>query len=437
MTINIRQFFKFAAVSPSDEERVVCGIATSEAIDDVGDIIDRQATERAWQAWASEWGNIREMHQPSAVGRLTDWHIDPEGRVHVCVKIIDDQAWKKVKTGVYRGFSIGGEIAPNGTRSETIKDAITGLWRKVRRVLEYYLEELSLVDKPANPEAVFLVAKMSSKSLGGMGMSKNMAGQPAATSQEAKTTAEIAATVQAIKAAVKSFAKSSAEEEEIPPAPLSKEDTPTEEGKPFDGAAAPFEGETVTKDGEGLGGELPLSLTPSGGVLDPSQVILDFLRPLIAQVLSESAAVTKADEPPAPAPVAAPITLADVKMMIYDALKEAGLGVVELGEGMAEVKETLSKVAKTGQANDGTLTAIGDAVVQIGSALAVAINRIVEMGDTLEKMAKEEASHGPFVNSAPLATSLPNLSGVDPILSPNARDGRMQQNLAEIRQAIR
>ena len=52
----------------------------------------------------------------------------------------------KVKTGVYKGFSIGGSVT---ARDELNKSQITGL----------KLTEISLVDRPANPDAVFTCYK--------------------------------------------------------------------------------------------------------------------------------------------------------------------------------------------------------------------------------------------------------------------------------------
>lgn len=54
---------------------------------------------------------------------------------------MDDDAWEKVKEGVYKGFSIGGRVTQ---RDPANRKLITGL----------ELSEISLVDRPANPEAM-------------------------------------------------------------------------------------------------------------------------------------------------------------------------------------------------------------------------------------------------------------------------------------------
>ena len=55
--------------------------------------------------------------------------------------MVDDDAWAKVKEGVYKGLSIGGRVT---ARDAINKALITGV----------ELTEISLVDRPANPEAL-------------------------------------------------------------------------------------------------------------------------------------------------------------------------------------------------------------------------------------------------------------------------------------------
>ncbi len=88
-----------------------------------------------------KFANIREMHQLSAVGVAKEAGIDDKG-LYIGAKIVDDQAWLKVIEGVYKGYSIGGRVTQ---RDPADYKTITGL----------VLNEISLVDRPANPEAVF------------------------------------------------------------------------------------------------------------------------------------------------------------------------------------------------------------------------------------------------------------------------------------------
>jgi len=124
-----------------DDERMVFGYASTETMDSQGEIVAKDAITEALPEYM-RFGNIREMHQPSAVGKAQEATIDEKG-LYLGVKVVDDAAWTKVKEGVYNGFSIGGKIVTK------INDTIT----KLR------LTEISLVDRPANPEAVFAFYK--------------------------------------------------------------------------------------------------------------------------------------------------------------------------------------------------------------------------------------------------------------------------------------
>lgn len=120
---------------------MVYGYASTEALDSQGEIVVKKAIEEALPDYM-KFGNIREMHTTSAVGKAHEATIDDKG-LWLGVKVVDENAWQKVKEGVYNGFSIGGKIITK------INDTITQL----------RLTEISLVDRPANPEAVFAFYK--------------------------------------------------------------------------------------------------------------------------------------------------------------------------------------------------------------------------------------------------------------------------------------
>ena len=118
-----------------DDERMAYGYASTEALDSDGEVIERSAIIKAWDAYM-EFANVREMHGRSAAGVVKEFSHDPVG-TWVGVEVVDDQSWAKVKKAVYKGFSVGGRATSRkGTK-------ITGL----------DLFEISLVDRPANPEA--------------------------------------------------------------------------------------------------------------------------------------------------------------------------------------------------------------------------------------------------------------------------------------------
>jgi uncharacterized protein YjcR len=106
-------------------------------------------------AFAKFRGNIREMHQPSAVGKMINFkeekYFDPETKkfykgIYVSTYISKgaQNAWEKVLDGTYTGFSIGG-------RMNKWDDAYNAeLDKTIRVIKDYDLVELSLVDSPAN-----------------------------------------------------------------------------------------------------------------------------------------------------------------------------------------------------------------------------------------------------------------------------------------------
>src|SRR5262245_53343535 len=151
-------FSRFVPISKIDEAtRMVYGVATDETIDGEEEIIDYDATKEAvadWQAWA----NIREMHGASAAGVAKEIILDDAARsLFIGVYVADDQAWHKVLTGVYKGFSIGGKALKKITESRA--------GRIIRRTVKYLLIEISLVDRPMNPSARFSLVKRGAFSM--------------------------------------------------------------------------------------------------------------------------------------------------------------------------------------------------------------------------------------------------------------------------------
>jgi hypothetical protein len=132
--------------------RIVSGFASLDNLDKQNDIV---TTEASMLAFAKFRGNIREMHQPSAIGKMVSFkeekYFDPESKkfykgVYVSAYISKgaQDAWEKVLDGTYTGFSIGG-------RMNKWDDAYDEKSEETIRVIkEYDLIELSLVDSPAN-----------------------------------------------------------------------------------------------------------------------------------------------------------------------------------------------------------------------------------------------------------------------------------------------
>lgn len=139
-------YAEIAKMEAQDDGTVkVWGYASSEAVDSDGEIIAAEAMKAAIPDYM-KFGAVREMHGSNAAGTAIEINVEDDGRTFFGAHIVDPVAVTKVKTGVYKGFSIGGSVT---ARDELNKSQITGL----------KLTEISLVDRPANPDAVFTCFK--------------------------------------------------------------------------------------------------------------------------------------------------------------------------------------------------------------------------------------------------------------------------------------
>lgn len=145
------------------ERRLVHGYATLNNIDNHGDLIDANASRKAFERFR---GNIREMHAPVAVGKMVSFDVrtlededsgDTYEGVYVTARVSKgaQDTWEKVMDGTLSGFSIGG----NARAFDIIENADG---TRGRLVTDYDLVELSLVDSPANPLAnLMLIEKLN------------------------------------------------------------------------------------------------------------------------------------------------------------------------------------------------------------------------------------------------------------------------------------
>ena len=147
---NVRLSMPFSKVDA--EKRIVSGFATLDNIDKQLDIVTPEASLKAFTKFR---GNIREMHQPKAVGKMVsfkeDKYFDPETKkfysgiyVSAYVSKGAQDTWEKVLDGTYSGFSIGGRMNEWDDAYNEKMDS------SIRIIKDYDLMELSLVDTPAN-----------------------------------------------------------------------------------------------------------------------------------------------------------------------------------------------------------------------------------------------------------------------------------------------
>jgi outer membrane murein-binding lipoprotein Lpp len=153
---NVRLSMPFNKVDK--ERRIVSGFATLDNLDKQNDIVTPEASLQAFKKFR---GNIREMHQPLAVGKMVsfkeDKFFDPETKkmysgiyVSAYVSKGAQDTWEKVLDGTLSGFSIGGKMNKWDDGYDELMDS------KVRIIKDYDLVELSLVDTPANQFANIL-----------------------------------------------------------------------------------------------------------------------------------------------------------------------------------------------------------------------------------------------------------------------------------------
>lgn len=143
------------------ENRIVSGFATLDNVDMEDDLIAYEASIEAFEKFR---GNVREMHQPIAVGKVIshrpDSYFDPStgelyNGIFVQVRISKGapDTWEKVLDGTLSAFSIQGPVRK--------ADYIDHRGKKVRKVTKYDLNELSLVDNGGNQLANIMYIQKS------------------------------------------------------------------------------------------------------------------------------------------------------------------------------------------------------------------------------------------------------------------------------------
>lgn len=148
-----------------EDEHIVEGYVTDDLIDIDGHIIDADGFRAALVDYL-KWANVRDQHG-LPVGKVLDI---PEWNKFV-VQIVDDSVWKKVKAGLYKGFSVGIRVmdfevedAANYSNEyyaglpPIVADAIK-MGGLIFRITKMVLAEVSIVDRPANPRALITAHK--------------------------------------------------------------------------------------------------------------------------------------------------------------------------------------------------------------------------------------------------------------------------------------
>lgn len=144
--------YSYAGIIKSEKQEdgtlKVYGKATDDAIDIDQQICDETWLKEAMPDWFTSGGNIREQHSNIAAGVATDYESKADGH-YITALIVDPVSVKKVETGVLKGFSIG----IRGPRVIRDSKAAGG------RIVGGQIVEVSVVDRPANPNAKMVIAK--------------------------------------------------------------------------------------------------------------------------------------------------------------------------------------------------------------------------------------------------------------------------------------
>jgi hypothetical protein len=142
----------FFAIVKSDKNAdgtlMVYGKATDDSIDIDQQICDDTWLDSAMPDWFKSGGNIREQHSSIAAGVAKEYEKKPDGH-YIRALVVDPASVKKVDLGVLKGFSIGIKN-PRITRDEKAANG---------RIIDGQIVEVSLVDRPANPNCQLVLAK--------------------------------------------------------------------------------------------------------------------------------------------------------------------------------------------------------------------------------------------------------------------------------------
>jgi len=136
------------AEKQEDGSLLVYGKATDDSIDMDSQICDATWLDSAMPAWFKSGGNIREQHSNIAAGVAKEYEAKNDGH-YITALVVDPVSVKKVEAGVLKGFSIGIK-APRVVRDQKAANG---------RIIDGQIIEISLVDRPANPNAKLIMAK--------------------------------------------------------------------------------------------------------------------------------------------------------------------------------------------------------------------------------------------------------------------------------------
>lgn len=154
--------FNFQLLAKSTgTKREIEGYASTPDLDRDNDIIPSEVLSKAIDGYLKMGTLLYEHgHDPTyarkPVGLLHTAKMDEEGRFYVKGSVSDDWIWEKIKLGELKAFSVGGIAEWEVSQKD-------GVAIGVAKSME--IHEVSIVAIPANPNAMFSIAKSLQKSL--------------------------------------------------------------------------------------------------------------------------------------------------------------------------------------------------------------------------------------------------------------------------------
>lgn len=150
---------KFMQLTKVDvAKRLIYGTFTAEVVDKSGEVADYEGTKAAIMDWSKEIekvskgkskGNIRKMHGKEVVGKAVEITCDDVNKtVSGCVEV-DEKTVQEAEKGILNGFSIGGAY---------VKKWACPVNKGKTRFIPT-IAEISVVDNPCVPDAVFAAIK--------------------------------------------------------------------------------------------------------------------------------------------------------------------------------------------------------------------------------------------------------------------------------------
>lgn len=135
------------------EARLIEGWASTDALDKQGDVVEPDAFKRTMERYMAQGGLLIDRHSNRKIGAVIDYAFkekDGKNGLWITAAIykqykVQDEVWEKIRQGKYEAFSIGADPLRIGRLCDGDK-----CWNTIK---DLELFEISVVDKPANPEA--------------------------------------------------------------------------------------------------------------------------------------------------------------------------------------------------------------------------------------------------------------------------------------------